>query len=493
MTIHTRLPLARLEPWRSQYPKFGELIDAGASPLKALRYLGLALWQDGRLNDAASVLKTAVASAPDQPQILTDLGSTLCAAGRVAEATHYLTASLDLDPRQLHAWINLAGLYHQSKEMAKAEHAFRTALELQPESAEAAAGLGLLYIEQRLFEPAARQLTAAIARGATAPAVYACLGQALYQLGDYASAATALELAACALPDCTPIVRKHAEARLLEIVIGGCVDDAVRAYASLAGQHAEEPDAVCRRAFQTLCVYGPEEAAIRIGESILQRSPDDPIIKYHLDALHGRAHARAPGAYLTACFDRFAANFEHQLVDVLHYRIPEKAYPLLVEAGAEFARILDLGCGTGLAAPYLSRFGGRLVGIDISPRMLEKARERETYSRLIEDEAVSYLANCGEQFDLIAAFDVVVYFGDLVGLFEAVASRLDGGGIFAFSFETGQDSDYALLASGRFAHDPGYVERTYGKHFTAIASVPTMVRLEANRRVAGQLVLVRRS
>ena len=187
------------------------------------------------------------------------------------------------------------------------------------------------------------------------------------------------------------------------------------------------------------------------------------------------------------------ANFEHQLVDVLHYRIPEKAYPLLVEAGAEFARILDLGCGTGLAAPYLSRFGGRLVGVDISPRMLEKARERETYSRLIEDEAVSYLANCGEQFDLIAAFDVVVYFGDLAGLFEAVASRLDGGGIFAFSFETGQDSDYALLASGRFAHDPGYVERTYGKHFTAIASVPTMVRLEANRRVAGQLVLVRRS
>ena len=159
MSIHTRLPLARLEvpeslrPWRSQYPKFGELIDAGASPLKALRYLGLALWQDGRLNDAASVLKTAVASAPDQPQILTDLGSVLCAAGRGAEATHYLTASLDLDPRQLHAWINLAGLYHQSKEMAKAEHAFRTALELQPESAEAAAGLGLLYIEQRLFEP----------------------------------------------------------------------------------------------------------------------------------------------------------------------------------------------------------------------------------------------------------------------------------------------------------------------------------------------------
>jgi predicted TPR repeat methyltransferase len=498
MAVHMQPPQTWLEvpeslrPWRSQYPKFGELIDAGASPLKALRYLGLALWQDGRLNDAARILKTAVASAPDQPQILTELGSVLCAAGRSVEAAHYLKASLELDPRQLHVWINLAGLYHQSKETGNAEHAYLMALELQPESAEAAAGLGLLFAEQRLFDQAAGLLTAAIARGATAPAVYACLGQTLYQLGDYANAAAALGNAARALPDCAPIVRKYAEARLIELAIGGTVEHAVQAYASLAGSHAEDLDAVCRRTFQTLCVYGPAEAAIRVGEGILRCVPDDPIIGYHLDALRGRTHPRAPSAYLTACFDRFAANFEHHLVDVLNYRIPEKAYPLLVATEARFARILDLGCGTGLAAPYLSKLGGRLVGVDLSPRMLEKAQARETYSQLVEDEAVSYLADCGEQFDLIAAFDVVVYFGDLAGLLAAVASRLDRGGIFAFSFETGQDGDYTLLASGRFAHDAGYVERMCAEHFTAVASVSTMVRLEANRPVAGQLVLVRR-
>ena len=77
----------------------------------------------------------------------------------------------------------------------------------------------------------------------------------------------------------------------------------------------------------------------------------------------------------------------------MNYRIPEKAFPLLVETGMAFERILDLGCGTGLAAPYLSTFGGHLVGVDISPRMLEKARERKVYNRLIESEAVAYLAN----------------------------------------------------------------------------------------------------
>lgn len=125
--------------------------------------------------------------------------------------------------------------------------------------------------------------------------------------------------------------------------------------------------------------------------------------------------------------------------------------------------------------------------------MLEKARERQSYIRLVEDEAVSYLAKCGEQFDLIVAFDVVVYFGDLAPLFAVAASRLEPGGVFAFSYETGEGSDYTLLASGRFAHDTRYVESVYRQHFAEVTSVPTMVRLEANRPVAGRIVLVRRT
>jgi hypothetical protein len=52
-----------LAPWRSRYPKFGALLDEGASQLKAFRYLGLELWQDGRLEDAAGILQMAVTAA----------------------------------------------------------------------------------------------------------------------------------------------------------------------------------------------------------------------------------------------------------------------------------------------------------------------------------------------------------------------------------------------------------------------------------------------
>jgi predicted TPR repeat methyltransferase len=478
--------------WRAQYPKFGALVDAGAPPLRALRYLGLSLWHDGRLDDAAEVLTMTATLAPNEPMILAELGSVLCAAGRKAEARAYLTASLKLDPNQKQVWLNVAGLCNETGDKDTAEQAFRAALELDPDSAEAAAGLGLLYIERRRFEDAARLLTAAVERGVTAMPVYACLGRTLYLLGDFVNASAAFEKAARACPDEARIVQKYAQARLIETMIESSVAEAIEVYRSAAGRHAEDLTTVCHTAFQVLCGYGRKEAAIRLGQALLDGAPNDPIIGYHLDALRGRTHERAPDDYLTACFDKYAPEFDRHLVEVLDYRIPGKLHPLLVEAGTTFTRILDLGCGTGLAAPYLSSFGGNLTGVDISPRMLEKARERNLYGRLVEDEAIAYLSKREQQFDLIVSLDVLIYFGDLTAFFAAAAERLVPGGVFAFSFETGEHDDYTLLPCGRFAHDPTYVEGLSEARFTPITCVSTPLRLEANRPVAGRLVLLRR-
>ena len=478
--------------WRSQYPKYGALIDEGAPPLTTLRYLGLVLWGDGRLDDAASVLTKAVSLAPNEPVILGELGSILRAGGRKTEAMHYLTASLKLDPEQTLVWLTLAGLCNEIGDKTSAEQAFRAALELDSASAEAAAGLGLLYIEMRRFEDAARLLSAAVEHGVTAMPIYACLGQTLYLLGDFSKASAALEKAARACPDEVRIVQKYAQARLTETIIESSVEDAFEVYHAVAGRHAEDLTAVCRTAFQALCGYGRKEAAIRLGEALLERVPDDPVIGYHLDALRGQAYERAPCTYLKASFDKYAPDFDRHLVEVLDYRLPDKLHPLLVETGKTFSRILDLGCGTGLSAPHLASFGGHLTGVDVSPRMLDKARERNLYDRLIEDEAIHYLAKREEHFDLIVSLDVLVYFGDLESFFAAAAGRLVSGGVFAFSFETGQDADYGLRSSGRFAHDPAYIERLYGANFNCVSCVSTTLRLEANQPVAGHLVVLQR-
>lgn len=50
----------------------------------------------------------------------------------------------------------------------------------------------------------------------------------------------------------------------------------------------------------------------------------------------------------------------------------------------EGAAVLDVGCGTGRASAFFSALGFELTGVDISPVMLELARERSPQSRFLE-------------------------------------------------------------------------------------------------------------
>ena len=38
--------------------------------------------------------------------------------------------------------------------------------------------------------------------------------------------------------------------------------------------------------------------------------------------------------------------------------------------------VLDAGCGTGLCGPLVAPYKRRLVGVDLSERMLDRARDR---------------------------------------------------------------------------------------------------------------------
>src|SRR5207248_233908 len=75
--------------------------------------------------------------------------------------------------------------------------------------------------------------------------------------------------------------------------------------------------------------------------------------------------------------------------------------------------VLDLGCGTGLCGALLRRWARTLVGVDLSPGMLEKARERGCYDRLEQGDLVAVMRTMpARSFDLIVATDVLIYIGD---------------------------------------------------------------------------------
>jgi predicted TPR repeat methyltransferase len=65
--------------------------------------------------------------------------------------------------------------------------------------------------------------------------------------------------------------------------------------------------------------------------------------------------------------------------------------------------------------------------------------------------------------------------------------------MFACSFETAQGEGFTLKATGRFAHSAAYVEGICAGRFSMVANLPTTLRFEANRPVAGALLLLRRT
>jgi predicted TPR repeat methyltransferase len=215
--------------------------------------------------------------------------------------------------------------------------------------------------------------------------------------------------------------------------------------------------------------------------------------RYLLAALSGEPLSRAPDDYIVDYFDRFAKDFDTQLVEVLGYRVPENLHALLEATGRTFPCILDAGCGTGLAGPLLRSLGTTtLSGVDLAPAMLKKASERQVYDHLVEGNILTFLQQSKERYDLVLAADVLIYVGELTALMPLVAKSLEPGGLFALSIETTDAADLVLLPSGRFAHRMSYIEELSKDDFIVLQAVPTTIRLEANQPVAGVLVLLQR-
>lgn len=205
----------------------------------------------------------------------------------------------------------------------------------------------------------------------------------------------------------------------------------------------------------------------------------------------------APAAYVQALFDSYAGDFDEHLVSVLRYRVPECiAAPLAQLHPQTFASALDLGCGTGLCGPQVRPLAQRLVGLDLSPRILEQARARAVYDELLQGDIVRHLSTTAERHDLVIAADVFIYIGELDPVFASVARVMPAGGVFAFSAETegaSQDAGFALQPSLRYAHHEQHLRALADRHgFETVRMANETVREEQRHAVRGFIVHLRR-
>jgi predicted TPR repeat methyltransferase len=227
----------------------------------------------------------------------------------------------------------------------------------------------------------------------------------------------------------------------------------------------------------------------------LAHHPGDPTFEHLSAAAAGRSTARAPEGYVTSLFDGVARQFERHLVRELDYQVPE-ALAKLVQPGLEAnASVIDLGCGTGLVGMALSATGAEIIGVDLSPRMLEIAAQRGAYARLERGELVEVLARipAGSVRAVLAA-DVFIYIGDLAAVFAAVARVLAEGGLFAFSVEGLDDGTYRLEPTGRYAQSPGYLRALATQSGLEERRLErTLIRREGRGHAEGWLALFARS
>jgi predicted TPR repeat methyltransferase len=236
-------------------------------------------------------------------------------------------------------------------------------------------------------------------------------------------------------------------------------------------------------------------------EAWLRADPGNPVARHLLAACIGKGvPARASDGFVAGDFDRFAETFD-DVLGGLEYRAPAlvgAALERIDGAPRGELAILDAGCGTGLLAPHLRPYARRLVGVDLSPKMLEKAAKRALYDATVVAELTAFLRTSPQAFDIVASSDTLNYFGDLREVLAAARASLRPGGRLVFTLEHAVREEevpagYRLHPGGRYMHARPYVLATLADAgFEVVAAEPAALRREGDAYVDGLVVAARR-
>jgi predicted TPR repeat methyltransferase len=247
------------------------------------------------------------------------------------------------------------------------------------------------------------------------------------------------------------------------------------------------------KAHAALGAHGPAAAAF---ERALAHDPADTIgAGLELARRGARPAASAmTDAFVRALFDDYAPGFDAHLTQELSYRAPDIIMAALRRARTEqqrafrFGRVLDLGCGTGLMGAAMRANAEHLTGCDLSPRMIEQARAKVIYDRLVAAGIAPFLASeTAASAELVLAADVFVYVGELTAVFAAVARVLKPQGLFAFTVQSHGGDGVIVGDDHRYHHADAYVCEVAATHFRVAVLEPATARLDRGEPVPGRV------
>jgi len=216
----------------------------------------------------------------------------------------------------------------------------------------------------------------------------------------------------------------------------------------------------------------------------LEINPELSVSKHMLAVAQGTNEARANNEYVADLFDEYAHRYDSHQKD-LQYRVPEHVNDAVQKLYSDKLldgrlSILDLGCGTGLCAPYLESLSSSLIGVDLSPDMVKIADKLGMYTELVVGDMSECMNARPDYFDLAVAGDVFVYIGDLDQEFQAARVSLKEKAGFVFTVQVNDDiENYELTDTGRYNHADTYIAGlidTYG--YTKVFSTNIVSRVD---------------
>ena len=415
-------------------------------------------------------------------------------AGDYAGAGRAFRATIVVDPTNGEAWSALAEAEGGCGPTVQAATCFRCAVTLEPDNwawrsmlAEALRRSGEIDAAYALFDSLA-------AERSDSAQVRLGLARCLSALGRSEEALEEFREAVALRPN-----DRDAVLALAETLTGS--GDALAAVELLQplARRREDDSAVHHALGRSwLALREPVKALAALRQAQESAEGDEAAaIERLIAALEAGEGADLSAAYVRALFDRYADRFDQDLVGKLGYMAPDLLRSAVdrVMPGAATLRILDLGCGTGLAGVTFKPLAVYLAGVDLSPRMVEKARQRMLYDELGVGDVVEAMERTPGGWDLLVAADVLVYIGDLVAVFAAAARALVPGGRFAATVERLADETtgepFVLGATRRYAHSERYVRETAGAAgFTIRLMEPCTPRREKGVPVPGLLFVV---
>ncbi len=421
--------------------------------------LAISWHQSGQVGEAESLYFKLLDIDPDNPTLMNFLGLAQYQRGHVEKGIDWIKKALELDPDYMDAKNNLGNIYVLMGQAELAEPHLRQIIEKRPDFIMAYGNLGIVLKDLKRYDEARFYLTKAIEMAPGTAYLYQNLGNVYQQQQQYSEAVT--------------MYRKALELEPFD----------PKAYKSLS---------------YTYFIMGEIALCAEILEQWLQFDPENPTA-LHLYAAytHRTTPSRASDGYIKETFDSFANSFD-AVLKRLDYQAPFLVHQALqkLEPDSENWEILDIGCGTGLCGELIRPLVKRLVGMDLSPKMLERAQARKVYDELFEAELTDFLAHSVVKYDAITCVDTFCYFGDLTDAVQAAVNALKPGGWFVFTLEK-QDNDlesgYYLQMHGRYTHTETYVRKTLMDAGFRIQSIETTIlRQERNEPVSGLVVTAQR-